>query len=251
MKQFTPKGISLLRTLLFIVIIFSPFAFSFSKGTGKMKPVIPIEVINTKSLNAVSSVALLYENLHLNEMGLNQQAFDYAVKGYEQLKAGNKLKNDDVLTIVDFTSPSTVKRLFVLDVENGTLLFNTYVAHGQGTGKTYAEYFSNTPESHQSSLGFYITTSTYNGGNGFSLKLNGIENGINNLAESRAVVMHGADYVSEGFIKRHGYLGRSYGCPAVPQALTKPIINEIKGGTCLFIYSNNKEYIKRSKLLNT
>ncbi len=198
-----------------------------------------------------TSLQLLYEDLQLGEMGLNQQAFDYAVDGFEQLKASDKLKNDKVLTIVDFTRPSTVKRLFVLDVENGRLLYNTYVAHGQGTGKTYAERFSNVPESHQSSLGFYITTSTYNGGNGFSLKLNGIEYGINNLAESRAVVMHGADYVSESFIKNHGYLGRSYGCPALPQALTKPIINKIKDGSCLFIYSNDKQYIKRSKLLNT
>ncbi|MBC7867350.1 MAG: murein L,D-transpeptidase catalytic domain family protein, partial [Gloeobacteraceae cyanobacterium ES-bin-316] len=130
-------------------------------------------------------------------------------------------------------------------------LFNTYVAHGQNTGQEYANRFSNKPESFQSSLGFYITTSTYMGKNGFSLQLDGMENGINDLANERAIVMHGAPYVSESYIKTKGYIGRSHGCPAVPQQLNKPIIEKIKNGSCLFIYSNDKGYLKRSKILNT
>ncbi|RYG34159.1 MAG: murein L,D-transpeptidase catalytic domain family protein, partial [Chitinophagaceae bacterium] len=155
-----------------------------------------------------------------------------------------------VLTIVDFSLPSNEKRLFVIDVEEEKVLFNTYVAHGRGSGEKMAQRFSNVPESFQSSLGFYSTSSTYQGKHGYSLRLSGLEPGFNNLAEERAIVIHSADYVSEGFIRTKGYLGRSWGCPALPEKLNKPIIDEIKNGSCLFIYSPNNNYLKKSKLLN-
>ena len=195
--------------------------------------------------------AALYDSLQLDNLGLSEQAFSYAIKGYSKLKKDGKLKNDKVLTIIDFTQPSYKKRLFIIDISNFKLLFNTYVAHGQNTGKEYAKLFSNKPESHQSSLGFYVTSGTYSGSNGFSMYLKGMENGFNNRASERAIVMHGADYVSEQYIRSQGYIGRSHGCPAVPEKLNKPIIEKIKNGSCLFIYSDNKTYLQKSMLVNS
>ncbi|MGC4234497.1 MAG: murein L,D-transpeptidase catalytic domain family protein [Niabella sp.] len=186
------------------------------------------------------SVEYVYDSLHLNDQGLSQEAFDYAVQGFQKLDEEGLLNNDSVLTIIDFDQPSYRKRLYVIDVKNFKVLFNTLVAHGKNTGKEIAQFFSNTNESHKSSLGFYITEDTYNGSKGYSLKLKGLEKGINNNAYRRAIVMHGANYVSESFINAQGYIGRSHGCPAVPVELNKPIIQTIKNGSCLFIY--NKTY---------
>jgi hypothetical protein len=123
------------------------------------------------------------------------------------------------------------------------------VAHGRNSGEEFARFFSNVPNSNQSSLGFYLTGNTYQGKHGLSLKLKGIEQGINHFAEERAIVLHGADYVSESFIKKHGRLGRSQGCPAVSQELSKPIIEKIKEGSCLFIYSPDSKYFKSTRLI--
>jgi len=232
-------------------MVHMPCAISISNGMGAGK-----FVFNEKDFAASvteeknNSMLLIYENLHLAAKGLSQEAFEYAVKGYNHLKSAGKIRNSRVLTIIDFTKPSSQKRLFIVDVENAQLLFNTYVAHGRNTGEAYAKRFSNTPESFQSSLGFYLTTGTYMGKNGFSMQLEGMENGINDKADERAIVMHGAPYVSEGFIRSRGYLGRSHGCPAVPETLNKPIIEKIKNGSCLFIYSNDMSYINRSKIIN-
>ena len=141
--------------------------------------------------------------------------------------------------------------MFVIDLENYKLLFNTYVAHGVNSGKEYASRFSNAPKSHMSSLGFYVTQETYYGDNGLSLRLEGEEKGINDNAESRAIVIHPADYVSENTVKSLGYLGRSYGCPALPEKVAAPIIKTIKDGSCFFVYSDNKKYISRSPLLQS
>jgi len=130
------------------------------------------------------------------------------------------------------------------------VIFNTYVAHGVNSGKEMANDFSNQPESYKSSLGFYETQSTYSGGHGYSLRLEGLEKGINDNANRRDIVIHGAGYVNEGLIRSQGYIGRSWGCPALPENMYKPIINKIKDGTCLFIYSPDKTYLKRSKIIN-
>ncbi len=236
-------------TLLF-AMVHMPCVIPVSNGMGINKLAFKLKA-SSISENIISSVEIIYDSLHLSTAGLSQPAFEYAVKGYEYLKQHGKLQNQRVLTIIDFTRPSSQKRLFILDVENYKLLFNTYVAHGQNTGKEFANRFSNKPDSYQSSLGFYKTSGTYMGKNGFSLQLDGLEYGINHLAEERAIVMHGAPYVSEGFIRSQGYLGRSHGCPAVPEKLNKPIIEKIKNGSCLFIYSNDKVYLNRSRILNT
>ena len=181
-----------------------PFAFSSSKPVT-----FDFNARVEKSTPAKSSLQMIYDDLGLAMMGLSQNAFESAIKGYEYLKMNGILANQNVLSIVDFTLPSTEKRLFIIDVKSEKVLFNTYVSHGQNTGDKYAKRFSNRPESYQSSLGFYLTSGTYNGKNGFSMRLDGLERNINDMAEERAIVMHGAPYVSENFIKSRGFLGRS------------------------------------------
>jgi hypothetical protein len=191
----------------------------------------------------------MFQRLQLPDLGLSFEAFDMAMRGYDQLLCKGMLPNEGILTIVDFSLPSTQKRLFVLDMQKQQLLFHTYVAHGMKSGKLFAKVFSNKPESNCSSLGFYRTADTYQGKHGYSLNLEGLERGINDKAADRAIVVHGADYVSEATIREQGFLGRSWGCPALPAKLTKPIIEKIKNGSCLFIYARQKQYSKKSRLL--
>jgi L,D-transpeptidase catalytic domain len=169
----------------------------------------------------------------------------------EKLTEQGKLNNNSILAIADFSLPSTQKRLFVLDLKNYKVLFNTFVAHGKNSGREWANSFSNQPSSLKSSPGFYITHETYNGDNGYSLRLEGIEKGINDNAYEREIVMHGADYVNQSFANAKGYIGRSWGCPAVPVAEAIPIINTIKDGNCLFIYSPDQGYLSHSPVLNS
>jgi hypothetical protein len=176
-------------------------------------------------------------------------AFESALKGFNSLRAAGKLVNDNILSIVDFSLPSSEKRLFVIDLKNFKVLFNTYVAHGRNSGKEFANQFSNDPESFKSSLGFYVTKDTYNGAHGFSLHLEGEEKGINDNAYSRSIVMHSAPYVDECVVKSQGFIGRSLGCPALSPKVYKSIIEKIKNGSCLFLYSPNPYYLSHSRLL--
>ncbi len=186
-----------------------------------------------------------YDDLHLASTGLRKEVFEYALRGLQKMS-----KARPILSIVDMSQPSTSKRLYVIDLLSRKLLFNTYVSHGRNTGDLAAKRFSNTNESFQSSLGFYQTLGTYQGKHGLSLKLQGLEKGFNDNAYDRAIVVHGADYVCEDFIKRTGRLGRSQGCPAVPNALSKGIIQAIKNGSCLFVYYPDPTYLKRSSYLS-
>lgn len=153
-----------------------------------------------------------------------------------------------MLTLIDFTKPSTEKRLFVFDMNEKKLLYSSVVAHGKNSGENYTTSFSNEVGSYKSSLGFYLTGKTYQGENGYSLLLDGPEKGINDHARERAIVIHGAAYANPS-VCWSGRLGRSFGCPALPQAVTKTIINTIKDGSVLFIYANNKEYMAKSTIL--
>jgi hypothetical protein len=140
--------------------------------------------------------------------------------------------------------------LFVIDLKSKQLLFNSVVAHGRNTGEEYAKRFSNQLNSHQSSIGFYITEKTYQGSNGYSLALDGVEYGFNDKAKRRAIVIHGADYASEQMIKIKGYLGRSFGCPSLPPGLNRKIIESIKEGNCVFAYYPDQQYLNASKFIN-
>ncbi|WP_423149003.1 murein L,D-transpeptidase catalytic domain family protein [Rubrolithibacter danxiaensis] len=185
----------------------------------------------------------IYTEAGLSSSNLDGKVFRKAVTGYYNLKSKNLLSaNRQIVTIVDFNRSSRTKRLWIIDLENKKLLFNTLVAHGQGSGEDMATDFSNVAESHQSSLGFYVTTDIYYGKHGRSLKLDGMDTNFNTNALDRSVVVHGAEYVSQGFINQHGRLGRSYGCPAVPVEFTNQIIDTIKDNTCLFINGPSDTY---------
>lgn len=197
--------------------------------------------------DSLSEAQLLYQEIDLAGT-LNYDVFEKAFNGYNNLKSS--FRNSDVITVIDFSLPSTSKRMYVIDLKNKTLLFHTIVSHGKNSGDLYATDFSNRHGSHQSSLGFFVTENTYQGSNGYSLVINGLEKNINDQAKARAVVIHGADYCNQNVIKNLGRLGRSYGCPALPRELNKPVINTIKNGTMLFIYADNKSYLASSKIIN-
>jgi hypothetical protein len=194
------------------------------------------------------NLALAFYN-QLNSPDLQYDVFEMALKGYRYFTENNKLKNDSILTIVDFSKPSSEKRLYVINIKSRTMVLHTWVAHGRNTGMLMAEKFSNTPNAYQSSLGFYLTDMPYVGSNGYSLKLDGMEEGINHNARARAIVIHGADYVSESFLTQNGRLGRSHGCPAVPMQENKMLIDLIKDKSCLFIYHPTNDYFAQSKIL--
>lgn len=175
------------------------------------------------------------ENL-TNTYGIPLPAVNMAFNGYYILKSKNLLKNDSILTIIDFSIPSTEQRFFVLDLKNLKVIKNSLVAHGMNSGENKAESFSNNRHSNQSSLGLFLTQETYEGKHGYSLRLDGMSRGLNDNARKRAIVIHGADYVSEDFIKENDRIGRSFGCPALPINLVEEIIDLIKEGSCLYIY---------------
>ena len=235
---------------LFIFLIHLPFVFAKVKSDKEIHTTVAGKKV-TANIHSMNSKSFLYDSLRLNTLGLSEDAFAYAIKGYNYLLSMGKLNNDQVLSIVDFSLPSGKKRLFVIDMENAKVLFNTYVAHGRNSGKEYANQFSNAPESFKSSLGFYITKGTYNGEHGFSLQLEGEEKGINDNALSRAIVIHCADYVNEKVVQSQGYVGRSLGCPALPKKYSTPIIQTIKNGTCLFMFSPDSKYLSNSKILQS
>lgn len=193
----------------------------------------------------------IYSAVNLANTGLNRDVFALAIKGLTKLNTDGKLQNPDVVTIADYSQSCNNKRLYVIDLKNKKLLFNTYVAHGRNTGGEYAKSFSNDEGSFKSSLGFYITENPIVGAHtGFALLIKGVEKGFNDHALKREIIIHSAEYVSENFIKKYGRLGRSLGCPVLPPDLNKTIIEAIKGGTCLFIYNPNENYIEKSSLLH-
>ncbi len=191
-----------------------------------------------------------YESLTTEIYSLPQfESFSKAFEGYEQLKLQGKVENE-VLTIVDFSLSSSEERMWVIDMTTKVVLLQTLVAHGRNSGNDIANSFSNKSESYQSSLGFYLTGEVYQGKHGMSLRLDGQEYGINDNARDRAVVIHGADYVSESFVKANGRLGRSQGCPAVSYKVHKELIQLIKDKSVLFIYHPSRNYVAKSKLVS-
>lgn len=181
---------------------------------------------------------------------MQYKTFQFAMKGYLNLVEDGRLNNRRYFTICDFSWSSNRKRLWVLDMINKRVVYNSLVAHGARTGEEYAKYFSNRNGSHQSSMGFYVTMNTYSGSNGYSLRLQGVDGGYNNAAFKRDVVMHGAKYVSPQFARDHKRIGRSWGCPAVPVHLARPIISTIQNGAALFIYHPTETYLRRSYWIN-
>lgn len=219
-------------TVLFLLISLYPS----SKHLSETRNIKPIEVESVVKPSSDSNIEMVYSKLHSEQFGLpNLKSFSQALKGFYVLKEKGLIQKD-ILTLVDFSLSSNFKRLWVIDLATNTILFQSLVAHGRNTGEEYANSFSNAQKSFKSSLGFYATGETYSGKHGMSLRLDGLEKGINSNARARGVVMHAANYVSNSFIKCNKRLGRSEGCPAIPVELSKDIINTIKNKSCLFIY---------------
>jgi hypothetical protein len=242
------------NTIVSRLFYLSSFLFltSFNNATSRTAEnsvVTNVKETGTKETSSSIS-AVLYEKLNLASAGLSQEALEAAVKGYEQLVEQGVVRNTQYLSIVDLSQSSRKKRFYLLDVKNYKLALNTFVAHGKNSGIDKAVRFSNRPESEESSLGFYITKDTYKGKHGLSLKLAGLENGFNDNAEARAIVVHGANYVNAARANS-SYMGRSQGCPALPQAQAAKVINLIKGGSTLFVYHPSAKYLNGSRILNS
>ena len=178
------------------------------------------------------------------------EVFEKALFGYSELEKNARLGDKNLLTIIDFTISSKKRRLWIINLQKKVILEHSLVAHGKNTVEEFAQYFSNEPKSNKSSLGFFVTGETYNGKHGLSLYLHGVEEGFNENAFDRNIVMHGAHYVSFNFVDKYGRLGRSFGCPALPMTKHKRIIPLIADKTCLFIYFPQESYLEKSKLIN-
>lgn len=228
--------------LAFLLMSSNVFFSKANSGTVVLKT-------NVLKTNKELSVEEIYNNLHSANFNLPKiESFKEALEGFYKLKAKG-LISKNILTLIDFSLSANTKRLWVIDLDTETILLHSLVAHGRNTGEEYASNFSNAAESYKSSLGFYSTGEIYNGKHGKSLKLDGLEPGINDNARNRAVVVHGANYVSESFVKNNKRLGRSLGCPAVPVEITDELIRIIKDKSCLFIYFPSENYKRSSKLI--
>ena len=192
----------------------------------------------------------LYNELNAAQYDLSFTAFRYAYIGYQTMKKQHRLNNKELFSIIDFTKDCNSKRFYTIDLEKMKIVYYTYVAHGKKSGERMATSFSDAVESNKSSIVFYITGNTYNGGNGYSLILNGDEKGYNSNLAKRSVVVHAADYANEDYIARNGRMGRSLGCPALPENIYKQVIETIKEKTMIFAYYNDAKYLKTSKYLN-
>lgn len=196
-----------------------------------------------------ASAQELYMKLFKEENKPEFEAFVYCLEGFQRLASDGLIKNNRIVTLIDYSKPSNLIRLWVIDLEKDSVLFNSMVAHGRNSGEVLPTTFSNTPHSLMSSQGFFITGESYFGKHGYSLRLDGVESGINDRARQRAIVIHPASYVSSDFIKKYGRLGRSWGCPALPPEESKSIIDLIKEKSCLYIYSPDPDYEIKSEII--
>lgn len=232
--------------LLFLILSFG----TDSKNTHENKAVISKSIAKAEKPALDIRVENIYNSLDSNNFRLPElKIFSEALKGFYILKEKG-IVHKDILTLIDFSMSSNVKRLWVIDLATNTILFQSLVAHGRNTGEEFASEFSNRNSSFQSSLGFYATGEIYQGKHGASLRLDGLEKGINDNARKRAVVIHGADYVSDSFIQQHKRLGRSQGCPALPVELNGQIIEIIKDKSCLYIYHPSRSLTVGEELIS-
>lgn len=235
----------------FALISLQSFANNGNKGLPDEKN-FPSLLSNSANSPVLKRTAdSIYDLIALGEYGLEKDVFFNALKGYEYLENHHALKKTNLLTICDYSQSSNNKRLYVIDLANSRLLFNTYVSHGKNSGNEFATSFSNYDNSNKSSLGFMVTGDTYNGKAGFCMRFNGMEAGINDHVKSRGIVLHGSRFVNEDIMSARGIIGRSLGCPAVPYGMHTKIIDVIKGGSCFFINSPDDWYTHNSTILNS
>lgn len=228
------KKIGLVFFLLVLISVISEWSVASYKDHNSPLLIEKFKLTNTGNSSELPALDLLQT----------------ALSGYELLKEEQTIRRPEVITIIDYSLPSDKERLWVLDLVEAKVLYHCLVSHGRNSGEVIANNFSNDSGSYASSPGFYTTGETYSGKNGFSLRLDGMEKGINDKARERAIVIHGADYVSSEFIRKNGRLGRSHGCPAVPEELSREIIETIKDGTCLFVYVPSESYLTKSPVIS-
>ncbi len=209
--------------------------------------IIILILLNIHSFSNEYNPFYLYKKMSLNGK-ISYDIFKKALIGKNKISG---VKNNNILVIIDYTKLSVEKRFYVLDLKNEKILYETLVAHGKNSGKNATIKFSDIPNSYQSSLGFFITQNSYVGEFGYSLRIAGLEKGINSNSKERNIVIHGDEKVSVDYIKSHGFLGRTLGCPALPISESKEIISKIKDGTLIFIIGDDENYLKRSSLIRS
>jgi hypothetical protein len=203
------------------------------------------------AIDASTSVNFARTDFDATAIGnIETDVFEMALNAASCAVRSGAVSAPSTLTVIDYSKPSTERRLWVFDLKAKELVYEELVAHGQGSGANMATQFSNENESHQTSLGLFVTRDTYVGKNGYSLRLDGLDRGVNDRARERAIVMHGAPYVSTAFVKANGRLGRSWGCPAISDAVAKKMIDFVKGGGLVFSYYPDAEWLKTSKYLS-
>ena len=232
------------KILLVLIAIAIPQLYSFTTMTKES-----CSIEETGALFDVYAFDL-FNSMDFEKEEINFEVFKTGLLGYVNLKKGNSLKKKNLLTIIDYSVSSNKERLWIFDLDNRRVVFNTLVAHGKNSGDECAGVFSNTPSSYQSSLGFFTTGEIYEGKHGISLYSHGVEKGVNDKAFERYIVIHGANYVSEDFIAENGRLGRSLGCPAVPFGTHVGLINTIAYNSCVFVYYPEIDYLEASTLLD-
>ena len=203
----------------------------------------------TYDITPQKALTLDTSDLSGNTNDLDNNVFKYALKAYSCARKRG-MDKQEMLTIIDYSKPAVEPRLWVIDLKHLHVKYAELVAHGENSGDMVGKYFSNKVGSHESSIGTFLTEETYDGHNGLTLRLKGLEPGINDNAMTRYIVLHGAKYVSQNRVINEGRIGRSFGCPAIPKNMAKPTINAIKNGTILFAYAPEKSWLKHSSLLH-
>jgi hypothetical protein len=231
---------------IFTVILLSVTIISWKPiSSGNVNTNNPAAAVIEKNIFE-KYVDEVYQTAQLAQTGLGEDVFRKAVTGFINLKLANKVsQTSGIITVVDFNKPSREKRMWIVDLLTKHLLINTWVAHGQGSGNDMANNFSNIDDSHKSSLGFFIADDVYFGKHGRSLRLDGMDEGFNDAARAREIVVHAAGYVGESTIAQLGRLGRSWGCPAVSPQVSNQVIDAIKGKTVFFINGNDNNYTSK------
>jgi L,D-transpeptidase catalytic domain len=231
-----------------------PFLSAFALSIATFATAGPADAPSLMSSTAAESVrpsvpVQLVPSAFEPPAALSPQVLDLAITAATCAQSQGMVGTPKTLTIIDYSLPSTEPRLWVLDLTTGRTLYQEIVAHGRGSGGNMATAFSNAADSHQTSLGLFVTEDTYVGQNGYSMRLNGLEPGVNDQARARAIVMHGAPYVDPELVAVQGRIGRSWGCPALRPAVARELIDRIKGGSLLFAYYPDKQWLSGSQFL--
>ena len=225
--------------------VVSPAAAAPASATSSVEPILE----GSTAIPTVTRATLM--NVTAAEAsGISPQVLMLAVGAVQCAVDSGDIARPRTLTVIDYSRPSVEPRLWVFDVETGGLLFKELVAHGRNTGENMATHFSDVPESRQSSIGLFVAGDTYVGSNGYSLRLDGLEPGFNGRARDRAIVMHGAPYVDASLAAKQGRIGRSWGCPALRQAIARDVIDTVRGGGVIFSYYPDQGWLSNSRFLN-